>query len=56
MNRYRLLMTIDDDIEAKDLDEAWEKFRNRIKEGYYGPTIGNVEFIGEVIEYPTATE
>lgn len=48
MNLYRITLTIEDECQAKDQEEAWVKFQERVKGGYYGPTMADVEFIEEV--------
>ena len=48
MRRYRVTLTIEDEIEAATHEEAWVKFSERVKRGYYGPTKEDVEFIEEV--------
>ncbi len=48
MNLYRLTLNIDDEVQAETHETAWIKFLARVKEGYYGPTRENVEFIEEV--------
>ena len=53
MNLYRLTLNIDDEMQAETHEEAWVKFQERIKRGYYGPTKENVEFIEEVREAET---
>ena len=50
LRRFRLSITIEDEIEADDLDEAWDKFRSRIEDRFYGPTKENIEDLGEIIE------
>jgi len=53
MNLYRLTLDIDDEIQAETLEEAWVKFQERVRKGYYGPTKENVEFLEEVPEAVT---
>lgn len=48
MNLYRLTLSIDDEIQAETHEEAWGKFQERVKSGYYGPTKENVDFLEEV--------
>ena len=55
MNRYRLSMTIEDEVVAPTHYEAFLKLRERIKEGFYGPRQEDVEFIEEVEETPLST-
>lgn len=55
MNRYRLSLTIEDEAEARTPYEAFLTFRDRFKEGFYGPPRENVEFIEEVEESSTST-
>ena len=50
MIRYRLTMTIEDELVTRTHEEAWVKFVDLIKRGYYGPTRDDVEFQGEVPE------
>ena len=50
MRRYRLILDIEDEIEARTHEEAWVKFLDLVKRGYYGPTRDDVEFQGEVPE------
>jgi hypothetical protein len=56
MNIYRFTLTIDDDTKAETLEEAWGKFSERVKRGYYGPTKENVEFMEEVPFSPGESE
>ena len=56
MNLYRLLLDVEDEIQAETHEEAWVKFRERVTKGYYGPTRENVEFIKEVREEDTLTK
>lgn len=53
MNVYRLSFHVDDDIEAESLKDAWEMARDRIHNGYYGPTQANLELDHEIVEEPT---
>ena len=53
MNLYRLFMTIEEELEAETHEEAWVKFRERVREGYYGPTRDDIEFVGTVREEET---
>ena len=48
--RFRLSLTIDDEIEADDIDEAWDRFKSRIEDRFYGPTKDNIEDLGELPE------
>ena len=48
--RFRLTITIDDEIKADDLDQAWNKFKGRIEDHFYGPTKDNIEDLGDIIE------
>lgn len=48
MYTYRLTLNIDDEIQAETHEEAWIKFQERVKRGYYGPTKEDVEFLEEV--------
>jgi len=48
MNRYRLSMSIEDEVIAADPYEAFRQFSDRTHEGFYGPTQVDVELI-EVI-------
>ncbi len=54
MNLYRLTLNIDDEMQAETHEGAWVKFQARVREGYYGPTRENVEFIKEVREEEAA--
>lgn len=56
MNRYRLTMTIDDEVEAETPQKAWMKFKDLVECHYYGPTREDVEFIEEVVEEAGTTE
>ena len=56
MNRYRLSITIEDEVVAPTHYEAFLKFRERSQTGYYGPRHEDVEFIEEVEETPTEPE
>lgn len=53
MNKYRLTLSIDDEIEAETLEKAWKSFRESVTVGYYGPTKDDVEFVEEVEESVT---
>lgn len=55
MNSYRLSMTIEDEVVAPTHYEAFLKFRERFKEGFYGPDQEDVEFVEEVEESSTST-
>ena len=48
--RFRLSLTIEDEITANDLDDAWDKFKSRLEDHFYGPTKDNIEDLGEIIE------
>jgi len=48
--RFRLSITIDDEIKADDLDDAWDKFKSRLEDRFYGPTKDNIEDLGDIIE------
>ena len=48
--RFRLSLTIEDEITADDIDEAWDKLKGRIEDHFYGPTKDNIEDLGEIIE------
>ena len=48
MSRYRLALSIDDEIVTETQEEAWRAFVESIKQGYYGPTRDNVELLEEV--------
>ena len=48
MNKYRVTLTIDDELNAETEEEAWGKFSELLKSGYYGPIKENVEFLEEV--------
>lgn len=57
MNVYRMTLDIDDEVQAETHEEAWVKFYERIKRGYYGPTLENVQLIEEVrVEEAAAPE
>ncbi|MBA7569806.1 hypothetical protein ES708_11547 [subsurface metagenome] len=55
MNRYRLVMTIEDEAEGRTPYEAFLTFRDRFKAGFYGPPREDIEFVEEVEEPPTST-
>jgi len=48
--RFGLSLTINDEIEADDIDDAWDKFKSRLEDRFYGPTKDNIEDLGEIIE------
>ncbi len=48
--RYKLTVSIEDEIEAEDLDEAWDTFKTRFEDRFYGPTIKDIEDMGEILE------
>ena len=48
--RFRLSLTLEDEIEADDIDDAWDKFKGRFEDRFYGPTKDNIEDLGEIIE------
>ena len=48
--RFRLALSIEDEIEADNLDQAWNKFKGRIEDHFYGPTKDNIEDLGEIIK------
>jgi len=50
MQVYRFTFTVDDEIKAESLVEAWEVVKARIDDRYYGPTIANLEFVEETVE------
>ena len=50
MRRYRVMISVDDDIEAKTIDEALRICKARMEIGYYGPTYRDIEDMGEVVE------
>mgnify|MGYP001112394961 CR=1 FL=1 len=49
---YRISLTIEDEVLAETKREAWKQFTERIREGFYGPTINEVEEIEEVESSP----
>ena len=48
MNIYRFSFTVDDEIKAESLTEAWDIVKQSITAGYYGPTRENLEFDREL--------
>ena len=48
--KYHLSLTIEDELVAEDIDEAWATFSSRIEDRFYGPTQANIEDLGEVPE------
>ena len=48
--RFRLSISIDDEIIADDIDEAWDTFKTRFEDRFYGPTKDNIEQLEEVEE------
>lgn len=50
MKRYRLTLTIEDEVIADDIDEAWETIKKRVEDRFYGPTTRDIEDLGEVPE------
>ena len=55
MKIYRFTLNIDDEIKAETLEDAWKILKKREQDGRYGPTIANLELIGEE-EGETPTE
>lgn len=43
MNIYHYSLSIEADIEAEDLDEAWATIKNRMDDRFWGPTAANIE-------------
>jgi len=56
MNRYRLSMTIEDEVIADNSYKAFLTFRERFREGFYGPRQDDVEFVEEVLEEASEPE
>lgn len=48
MNKYRLALNIEDEVTEENVYEAWQTFRNRVIERYYGPIDTQVELIEEI--------
>ena len=55
MRIYRLHFTADDELKAENMDEAWDIFRERAEERFYGPIKEHIEE-GEEIEVPEEEE
>ena len=53
MKRYRFVLSIDDEVYSETEYEAWEYFRNRVIERYYGPIDKQIELLEEIP--PTAS-
>ena len=51
--RYRFSISIDDEFEAEDIDEAWELVKARWEDRFYGPTSENITTLGEIPEEET---
>lgn len=47
---FRLTLTIEDEVIAEDIDDAWDTFKTRVEDRYYGPTVRDLEDLGEVTE------
>lgn len=56
MNKYRLSITIEDEVIAETHYEAYLKFRDRWTCGFYSPRQQDVEFIEEVPSAEETTE
>lgn len=52
MNKYRLSMIVEDEATGQTHYEAYLRFRERFKEGFYGPRQEDVTFVEEVPEEP----
>lgn len=50
MNLYTFSFSVEDNIQAESLEEAWKIARERVVSGFYGPTQANLEFIEELPE------
>ncbi len=48
MNVYRFSFSVEDEIKAESLTEAWGIIKESIIAGYYGPTRENLEFDREL--------
>lgn len=48
--RFRLSLSIEDELIADDFNEAWDTFKDRVEDRLYGPTKDNIEDLGEVEE------
>jgi len=53
MKIFHYTLTIDDEIRAETLEDAWQVVKARDEDNWYGPTIANLEFIGEEPEEVT---
>ena len=47
MKIFRYSLHIDDEIRAESLEDAWQVVKVRDEDNWYGPTIANLELIGE---------
>ena len=47
MKIFRYSLTIDDEIRAETIEDAWQVVKARDEDNWYGPTIANLEPIGE---------
>ena len=47
MKIFRFSFNLDDEIRAETLEAAWKILKTREQDGWYGPTIANLEFIRE---------
>lgn len=52
MNIYHFSLSIDADIEAEDLDEAWAAVKNYMDDRFWGPTSANITLTGVKPETP----
>ena len=47
MNIYHLSLSIEADIEAEDLNQAWAAIKDRMDDRFWGPTSANIELVGK---------
>ena len=47
MKIFRYSFHIDDEIRAETIEDAWQVVKARDEDNWYGPTIANLELIGE---------
>lgn len=47
MNTYHFSFSVDANVEAEDLDEAWAAVKNHMDDRFWGPTAVNIELVGK---------
>lgn len=47
-HKYGLSFTVEDVVIAEDIDDAWGKFKERLEDRFYGPTVRDITDLGPV--------